>query len=133
MYHRMSHLRGVLPGGLPGHCSSLGQVAHEIRRLLVLPRLRGRLPNQCHNRNNSIPLTMSRVANDDQTRQIFLSLAESLEDGKSLPTEILITYSEHPETPSAGWRSKRLATKTIPPGSRLCCGQRRTRTSRSCC
>jgi HEAT repeat protein len=40
---------------------------------------------------------MSITLNDEQAEDIFLTLAESLEDGKRLPTEILVTYLRHPE------------------------------------
>jgi hypothetical protein len=76
---------------------------------------------------------MSTVANDDQTRQIFLSLAESVEDGKSLPTEILIAYSEHPEDAIRRLAIEAIGYENDPAGVRPCCGQRRTRTSRSGC
>jgi HEAT repeat protein len=40
---------------------------------------------------------MSITLDDEQTQQIFLTLAESLESGERLPTRVLIAYLQHPE------------------------------------
>jgi hypothetical protein len=34
---------------------------------------------------------------DDETQQLFLTLAESLEGGEPLPTKLLVTSLQHPE------------------------------------
>ena len=40
---------------------------------------------------------MSITLDDEQTQQIFLTLAESLEGGEPLPTKLLVTSLQHPE------------------------------------
>ena len=40
---------------------------------------------------------MSITLDDEQTQHIFLTLVESLEGGKPLPTKILVTYLRHPQ------------------------------------
>src|SRR4029077_18991004 len=50
-----------------------------------------------YNRENSLSDTMSLALDDQQTQQIFLTLAESLEGGEALPTRLLVTYLQHPE------------------------------------
>jgi hypothetical protein len=40
---------------------------------------------------------MSITLDDEQSQQIFLTLAESLEGGEPLPTGLLVTSLQHPE------------------------------------
>jgi HEAT repeat protein len=75
----------------------LGQVAQDVWRRLVLPRVRGGLTDKRHNCKNSLSDPMSITLDDEQTQQIFLTLVESLEGGKRLPTKLLVTYLQHPE------------------------------------
>jgi len=56
---------------------------------------------------------MSIALDDQQTQQIFLTLAESLEGGEALPTRLLVTYLQHPEA-----AIRRLAIEVIQPRER---------------
>ncbi len=86
------------PDGIPPH-----QFEYKLRRhvneylQLVLPRLRGGLPDKRNNCKDSLFDPMSITLDDEQTQHIFLTLVESLEDGEHLPTKILVTYLQHPE------------------------------------
>ena len=51
---------------------------------------------------------MSITLDDEQTQQIFLTLAESLEAGQPLPTKLLVTSLQHPEA-----SIRRLAVEVI--------------------
>ena len=51
---------------------------------------------------------MSITLDNEQTQQIFLTLAESLEGGEAPPTKLLVTYLHHPEA-----SIRRLAVEVI--------------------
>ena len=72
---------------------------------------------------------MSITLDDEQTQQIFLTLAESLEGGeRSADNRSLVTYFQHPED-----SIRRLAIEVIDTGERscgdpsVCCERRLTR------